>query len=194
MTVLDLRPALLKEKARGRLYYKTDPHWNELGAYFAYREIILTLRQWFPKLQPVQLSDFIVVTTTEPGGGLARWLGMKEVLTEERIALRPKRPRLAKEVAGATAPQVREKIEVIFQEQYVTEAPQAAIPRGVMFRDSYAIALMSFLSEHFGRMTYFERGMFCFDRELVERERPQVVIQEIVEGSLLSKKLPEQSD
>ncbi len=37
--ILDLRHSLIKNKNKGQLYYRTDTHWNSLGAYYAYREI-----------------------------------------------------------------------------------------------------------------------------------------------------------
>jgi len=38
--VLDLRPVLLDNKAQHQLYYRTDTHWNDYGAYYAARNIL----------------------------------------------------------------------------------------------------------------------------------------------------------
>src|SRR6185503_13460476 len=50
--------------------------------------------------------------------------------------------------------------------------------RAVVFRDSFASRLVPFLSEHFSRAVYVWQN--DFDANLVEQERPDVVIQEIV--------------
>jgi hypothetical protein len=58
-----------------------------------------------------------------------------------------------------------------------------------MFHDSFGVRLIPFLSEHFARIVYssgpadWRRN---FDPQLVERERPQVVIQEIAERLLVA--------
>lgn len=46
VNVLKLKPSLLEEKEKGtQLYFKTDTHWNEQGAYVAYKTIINTLNE-----------------------------------------------------------------------------------------------------------------------------------------------------
>ena len=58
-------------------------------------------------------------------------------------------------------------------------------PRAVMFRDSFANALIPYLSEHFERILYvWDRDV---DLALVDIEKPDVVIQEIV-GRFLSRR------
>jgi alginate O-acetyltransferase complex protein AlgJ len=68
-----------------------------------------------------------------------------------------------------------------------TEISDATLPRAVMFHDSFGESLQPFLSQHFSRIVYssgpadWRRN--C-DPQLVERERPQLVIQEIAERLL----------
>jgi len=52
------------------------------------------------------------------------------------------------------------------------------LPRAVVFRDSFASRLAPYLSEHFGRVVYLWQNNF--DAEVIRRERPDVVIQQIV--------------
>ena len=59
----------------------------------------------------------------------------------------------------------------------VTEIAGSSLPRAVVFRDSFASRLVPFLSEHFSRAVYLWQN--DFDPEIVLRERPDVVIQEI---------------
>jgi hypothetical protein len=64
----------------------------------------------------------------------------------------------------------------------VTEIPGSPLPRAVVFRDSFASRLVPFLSEHFSRAVYLWQN--DFDPEIVEKEHPDVVIQEIVSRHL----------
>src|SRR5262245_42223189 len=49
---IDVRPALLEAKARERVYFKTDTHWNDRGAYAAYRQIIDAVCGQDPRVPP----------------------------------------------------------------------------------------------------------------------------------------------
>jgi hypothetical protein len=58
-----------------------------------------------------------------------------------------------------------------------------------MFHDSFGLSLQPFLSERFARIVYSSGSgdwRRNFDPGLVERERPQVVIQEIAERLLVA--------
>jgi len=65
-------------------------------------------------------------------------------------------------------------------EMYVCDKP--GLPRAVMLRDSMAIALIPLLSENFSRIVYVSSR--TLDRDLIEREKPDIVIEELVERSL----------
>ena len=69
----------------------------------------------------------------------------------------------------------------------VYENPNQGLPRAVMFRDSFASWLIP-LSENFSRITY--SWQYTFEYDTVERERPDVVIQEMVERALMDHSAP----
>ena len=48
--VMYLRDALLKNKSRGPLYWKNDSHWNEMGAYIGYLELMGRIRNDLPDI------------------------------------------------------------------------------------------------------------------------------------------------
>jgi hypothetical protein len=63
--IIDVRDILFQRKnidAR-RLYYKGGTHWNQLGAYFGYREIMKRLAKTDPRYTPFELEDFDIETT-----------------------------------------------------------------------------------------------------------------------------------
>ena len=51
--VLDIRPALLAAKSRERLYFKTDSHWNYLGATVGYDELMKAVKAVVPSVPHV---------------------------------------------------------------------------------------------------------------------------------------------
>lgn len=184
VTAVDLRPALREAKASSayELYHRTDTHWNLLGGFHGYRQLARVLETDFPALRPLELDDFTIIRKPGPGGDLSRMLGLQADLPEAAVTLDWKTPRRARIVGDTQEAQTR---DIRFEHLLTTECPGAPIPRAVMFRDSQAGALIPFLSEAFGRATYVWTDGWEFDCELIERERPQVVIEEIVERKLM---------
>src|SRR5262249_27077259 len=106
------------------------------------------------------------------GLDLAGMMGLKRVLHEEDLVLVPKRPRVARVVDPAGEEPMAEGGRL------VTEIPGSTLPRAVIFRDSFTSRLVPFLSEHFSRAVYLWQN--DFDAQVVEQEKPAIVIQEIV--------------
>ena len=170
---VDLRPPLFEAKARERIYQRTDTHWNDRGALAAYRQIVGAVRARVPSVPPAWTrDDFEPVARDIIGGDLAGMMGLKRVLREEDLALVPLRPRRARVVEPAGAEPTAEAGRL------VTEIPGSSLPRAVVFRDSFVSRLVPFLSEHFSRAVYLWQN--DFDADIVDREHPDVVIQEIV--------------
>jgi hypothetical protein len=65
----------------------------------------------------------------------------------------------------------------------IYEQPNADLPRLVMFRDSMGMALIPLLSENFHRSVYILAQ--AFDTVTIEREHPDIVIDEIVERGMV---------
>ena len=108
----------------------------------------------------------------EHGGDLAAMLGLEDILREHALVLEPRIPRRAKLIEPAD---LHEGYEVA---RVVTEIPDVRLPRAVIFRDSFMSGMVPFLSEHFSRAVYLWQN--DVDRDLVLRERPNLVIFEIV--------------
>ncbi len=170
---IDVRQALMEEKRHVRVFQKTDTHWNQRGAYIGYRTIINALRLQVPSIPPPKPeSEFDAVTRPIPGMDLAAMMGLKRVLWEEDLRLVPKTPRqyVVREPKG--------NIVEAGEPRIVTEIPGSTLPRAVVFRDSFTSAMAPYLSEHFSRVVYLWRNDFAFEE--VEKEHPDVVLQEIV--------------
>ena len=99
-------------------------------------------------------------------------MGLTRVLRETDLTLVPIRPRRARVVEPAGGHAMDE------EGRLVTEIDDASLPRAVIFRDSFVSRLVPFLSEHFSRAVYLWQN--DFDAAEVQKEHPDVVIQEIV--------------
>lgn len=178
---IDLRPALLEAKSRYPVYSATDTHWNDYGAYIAYREIIHFISRRFEAfagMTPRPLSRFKIETVDRSGGDLAIMLSLqKEILREDMIQMIPVPPLSAKMV---DMPNVSRYVK-----QRRTENPSAAYPNIVMVHDSFYKKLMPFLSEQFSRVLYIWDWDMGFYPGIIEKENPKLVINEMAERFLL---------
>jgi alginate O-acetyltransferase complex protein AlgJ len=170
---IDTRPMLFEAKRRERIYHKTDTHWNERGALIAYQQIINAVRARVPATPAAWTRhDFEAVERTTEGMDLAGMMGLTRVLRENDLPLVPIRPRRARVVEPAGGHETDE------EGRLVTEIDDPSLPRAVIFRDSFMSRLVPFLSEHFSRAVYLWQN--DFDAAEVQKEHPDVVIQEIV--------------
>jgi hypothetical protein len=177
--ILDLRGALLSAKQRDRVYHRTDSHWNKPGVFAAYRAIFAELNERFPGLTPLELDAFRREPIRRSGGDLAMMLGLENTLKEDAIrfsAMFPSRFRPAS--PGIIKAHLPEN-----QQPFATEIDDRQLPRAVIFHDSFMLNLGPFLSEHFQRAVFLNQ--YEFDREIITRERPNLVIQEIAERTLM---------
>ena len=183
--ILDVRPALLEAKTRFPVYAKTDSHWNELGACIVSGEIHKYFSDRFANAKRFTLSDFrMKMGRKRSGGNLAVMLALENSLfREERIKISPNVPFRA---VKAELPPVRFSSTVAAEASGNQSAPFANI---VFFHDSFGRQLKPFLSEYFSRIVYIRDWGFRFKTEVIEKERPIIVLDEIAEHFLYNLKL-----
>ena len=184
LTVVDLRPAVADEKTRHQVFYRTDTHWNTRGSYVGYTKIIEALTRFFPELPSVPLSAFDEYRYSEPGRDLSLILGMRQYFWDIYVDLIRTKKGLARELTPPPAGKLETRGPDILYEH-----PDKRLPRCVMFRDSFAMWLTPLLCESFSRILY--SWQYTFNREIVEREKPDIVIQEMVERVLIEPAPPE---
>lgn len=186
LDVVDLRPSLAEARKEHQVFYATDSHWNAHGAFAAYREIMRHVTRSFPGIKPFVPGDFIPVQYTGLPGDLAFLLGLQGYLPEPRVLY----------VNGAGGAKARGKdypassnpgyFQPLVASEVVGPAGEG-LPRAVIFHDSFFWELLPFLAEHFRFAVYAwvnpqtELDPRFFDKELVERERPDIVIDEFTE-------------
>jgi hypothetical protein len=169
--ILDLRPAVIAAKPTELLYHRYDTHWNDRGGLAGYQPIAKRLRRWFPAIEPLTRADFDT-SAAVPSGDKTTMLGLTDrgKLAMPGLVLRrhdgyrivePERP----------DPYGEEGL-------LVTEHRDRSLPKAVIYRDSFAGRLIPYLSEHFSRASYLWQNEFDFEE--IEREKPDVVIQEFV--------------
>ncbi len=175
--ILDLRDTLLEAKKNADVYLHTDSHWNERGALIAARRIVRELASLGIVTTAPASEAYRESMGTGSGGDLALMLGQERHLPEKAAILLTPLPPL-KELDIRVDAMLIPKKWIPGTEPRFSENPRS-IGRAVMFRDSYAILLSKFFSQSFGRTAYVWQQNW--DKAFIERERPNVVIDEMLE-------------
>lgn len=174
---LDLRPGLMAAKSAELLYHRYDTHWNDRGALVAYGQIAASLSRWFPGIRPLVRRDFRE-SPSVASGDRTTMLGLPDEGKTSMPGLVPLAGYSYRILEPAEPDPYGEDGRV------VTERDAPDLPRLVVFRDSFASRLIPYLSEHFSRAVYLWQN--DFEAQVIERERPDVVVQEFVARHLVT--------
>ncbi len=178
--LLDLRPAILASKAKRRLYYQTDSHWNDLGGYLGYRAIFEKLARRFPRLERLEESDLETSRRTGYSGDLSGSLNLTGIVTETATLMRPGPGHRAREVAMGPEVSAALKQRLGPATRWKTDRPG---PRLLIFGDSFSGHIGPFLRSHFSE-TYHVVPHVGLSMELIDIAKPDVVLQILVERSI----------
>jgi len=172
--VVDTRTALLRAKPHHDvpLLRVNGTHWNEVGAFVAYRALALEMKEIFPQIRPARWSDYRV--RLEPGmtRDLAEMLGVFGYNM-------PQEPRL--QWTGRGREPERPPAWRLHRPQVLVQNEPAPdrIPKVLVFRDSFFTELARYCVRH------CEEAHLIWARQLdiqrVADERPDLVIQQSVE-------------
>lgn len=194
--VLDLRAPVRAARAGGEVFLHTDTHWSDRGAFVGYREIVTRLARFFPALTPRAEADFTHRPSQPFLGDLGIMLGnFDRTRSETCEQWLPRAP-----VRGPSAPL---RTPPKGSTRYAEYAGPADRPRAVFIHDSFLVesddrALVRPTWAHILQATFrprdllgeqFSRAVFTwqypFDLALIQREHPDVVIEEETERRIM---------
>ena len=164
-SLISLEKELIAEKGNAQLYYKTNTHWNDLGAYIGYITVITELNKT-NKFHISVISNFEV--TSEPiENDIANMINLK---------IDEKGPVLEQLAVGS-----------LLDSASNGTANSEEIPNNpkklVMYHDSFGYNWMKFFNTSFMDPTYVKGTLI--DYNYIESLQPDIVIVEIVERNLI---------
>ena len=181
LAVLDLRESLRAARPLGPIYRHTDSHWSPVGDYAGCAATVAALARWYPQLQ--LLPPVAIAPTPQRcmGGDLARLLGLANRLTDDVPRLTGPPTAHARPATENIAYQPDARLAHVRADVWVNDDPDR--PRVLLLGDSFADDdFCALLAERCGRLVRV--GSYEGQENLVERERPDVVICEFVERML----------
>lgn len=187
---LDLRTPLLSAKKQQPhpLYYKTDTHWNTLGAFIVYEYITDYLCHLFPSIKPRTFFDMNIMPDPKGSGDLAYMLGLNDQMRENAMLIDNKSPLQWTACTGEPLPTYLNSKGV--SRFFITKTKGKPLPNAFVLGDSFMEFLQPLLSDHFQSASYYYWPS-DFPHTLIQKEMPDIVIEEIVERDLYLKNVPD---
>ena len=185
--ILDLRRPLQEARKKEQLYYRCDTHWNEKGAYIAYKNILARMTTWFPNENTLDPAPVNETTKISKRLDLAIMLGLPESYRETAPLVT-----LNEQCSTMRDDMVLPQIGLIENRMpFARECPKAIL-RAVVFRDSFFDSVAPYFSENFRLVVYVWHP---YDQEtmpkLLEQIKPDIVIEETGEGYVFEWYKPE---
>ena len=180
--LLDLATPLMKQKHES-LYYQSDTHWTEYGAYQAYLLIADKIEQLFPSIEFRKDFTFTAeknrscAVSENQCGDLTKMLLDFQPFTESFRNLGTNK------LCAQFNPLDRSLgISTLVNREPVAVSCSSAELTAVIFRDSFFVALEPFISENFNKAVYIWNEYNQADVEkILTLFKPDIVIEEIVE-------------
>jgi alginate O-acetyltransferase complex protein AlgJ len=175
---LDLRAVLENEGNSSQIYYKTDSHWNCLGAFYAYNEIISKLADSHPGLQAYSLNDFQIISSQSSLLDLPSSMGLN--LKEDMMDAVPKFDVKLSTVSALDGVDIGKSLRIVVNSQ-------KDLPDLLVYHDSfYTACLNKFIEPTFSRtisLHYGDAGL-AEQLDLIDKEKPDIVVFEFVERQM----------
>ncbi len=168
----DVRPALLENKGAKPLYHKFDSHWNDYGAFLAYKDFFEQNKAL--GMKPKTEDDFDITWADYSWGELIQMLGVRNkgffVEKNPKFTLKKHKDQIEYLPIDGFP-----KLTVITRNEHCGNKQRALI-----FRDSFTNSLIQFFSLHFHEVYY----IWGRHEEYVEKLQPDVVIDGFVEREI----------
>ncbi|MCB9232542.1 MAG: hypothetical protein H6581_12805 [Bacteroidia bacterium] len=181
--IIDLREILLSKKPTGRLYDRTDTHWNDLGAFWAAHELLRVMEKDFPSIHPTPLDEFTIDTIPKPGGNLVQMIDLSDRIQEDKIRVQANYE--SRSFRGASRGfKGPEGFNLDYEKEYIIQYADS-LQDVLVIRDSYTDAMIPFLKEHFHRACFiFDAWRFEEHPEVISNLNPQIEVIIILESHL----------
>ena len=184
LDVIDVRNELIAGKEKMPTYGRTDSHWTQYGAFLGYRKLIQTMNQDYPAIgRPKRLSEYTVQLAPSDHKDMAHLLHAQEMFPDIETVMTPK--------GGMSFRQVRSQLKIprgykADPKNYEVRYKSTRVngPKILVFRDSFSNKLKAYLPYNFSEIIFISNN-HKFDKTIIEKENPDIVLHEIVERNII---------
>lgn len=165
---------LLTKKKIYELYHKTDTHWNKIGAFFAYEQIMNLLDRQYNQ-HCLSLKNIKFFKKSVNGDLGTRFVPPKTSISDVIKVIEPKAYKVFDNGVANRGNIVKFKSD------------ENTNGKLLIFGDSFTKQLLSFFSESFKEVVFVHAAFIDFD--YVQSEKPDIVLSHIIERFII--KIPD---
>ena len=172
-----------------KLYWKTDSHWTDYGAFLVYTELFNYISEKYPASAPHPFEDFNWVEDYYYGGDMSYYLeyyGGDMPMKEYNVLRKPKyeMPKAITSVRRYNGSKELTYDQDTMPAKKTIKTNRPDLPNAYVMRDSYSTQMYDILADGFNN-TYFQ-GMwgFSYNKSDIESCDADYVIYIIVERNL----------
>lgn len=165
---------LRKKKGDRLLYFRTDSHWNSLGAYYGYRKYAEAMAADFSAIRPVEMQDLNMANEERNiGGDTARLLGLEHYMKDSGILLT-----LKKKSRVITVAKTLEDHNTHFRQ------PGTNLPSAYFLCDSFIMyGTLPFFAENFSDSYFVWHGL-PYDTGKIKSRKIDIMVLALTERFL----------
>ncbi len=174
--VIDTRQRVIDEKANHTVFFKTDTHWNQYGAFVGYTQLIHRIAEDYPNVRIITRDDCTVTENPDwQEGDMAEFLGQEDILRDTEVIFTVNGSNLVR--LETKYPETSPDPERPIIQLVNPDHPE--LPSAVVFRDSFCRMLYPMLADSFSKVTFvWTTSVLDY---VVQGEKPDLVIMEYVE-------------
>lgn len=150
------------------VYYKTDTHWNELGAYVGYYELMKVID---PNFKNKKLEETKFLAEAYEDGDLAGMIRLNGLLNDTKFEMTDFNTDVKAEIKDIQGDAIK---------RFTSDVNNGK--KLIMYRDSFAMKLLPYLYTEFDESLFMWSSTIFEDQ--VKREQPDVVVLEVAERYL----------
>lgn len=169
LSIVYPKDKLIAYKNEADVYYKNDTHWNEIGAFIGYTDLMKTID---PNLEVTDLSDLTIESYESNYGDLSNMASIQSYVSETIYNIKDYKANIETELVDS-------KVD---QTYYRYKSSTSQEKKLLMFRDSFSDLMIPNISKNFSESVFLKD--FKFDKTLIETEKPDVVVLQIVERTI----------
>ena len=184
LPVIDLYKPLTEAKVNLDVYYKTDNHWNDYGAFIGSNEILKAFKKYNNNIKLLDQNTYKIKTVIEKPGNIAKMFSLENEITETNYIPISKSGFLSFEnklnkytpTQGFPYPEEYELTRF---------SKNNSLPTVLIIRDSFGAKILPYLSEQCKKMVAIYDGWhYGLNEEIIKGEKPDIVLMLIVESNL----------
>lgn len=184
LPVIDLYEPLLKGKTICPLYYKTDNHWNNAGAFVAANAILQEISKYYPSIKNMSKEEYPISKIKENAGDIAKMLTIEDNVSDFNYFPTPKSGFKSKQ-QNLNKYKCPNGFAFPWEFEKTRYNKDTTLPSILIIRDSFGEKIFPYLSERSSKcIAIFDAWHYGMNLEIIKNEKPNIVLYLILESQL----------